>query len=137
MKTLKELLYLYGGQLSDLEIIQKYFIDNGLEAEGIELMRNIATEKMRKQDMELSVIKGNLKMYMPAHYNKEWSEKLQTVIENATLLVMSNQELPQCYIDVLREEVPKYNVPHFIWQKLYEKLKELDIIFKDDKNEKS
>lgn len=133
MVSLIELVRTYGGLTTDLQIIKMFFIKNGIEADGIELMRNLAVEKVHRLELENQKIKGNISMYYPTHTNSTWSVELQSATERAMLFQMSGQEIPDNILAYLAKEIPKVKCPSLFWRDLYEYLKAKGIYFKGDK----
>ena len=53
MKSLKELIEIYGGFLNDEGIIVKYFVENNLEDRGIEVLTRLSRAKINKLSWQL------------------------------------------------------------------------------------
>lgn len=134
MKTLKQLMAEYP-ILTDIEIIKQYFIDNNMETQAIDLMRELSVERLRKVEHENAVIKGNVLMFIPTHQTTTWSKQLQSAVERATLYTMIHEELPESLLQYLAQEIPKYELPKLFYLDLYTKLKEKGIYFKGDEKD--
>lgn len=70
MKSLKQLVDNYGGFMTDEQIILKYYVDNNLEAQAVEMMTKISKAKIEKLNRRLD-------------YAQTWANVFCLNIENA------------------------------------------------------
>lgn len=139
-KTLRELVGMQQfNQKTDIEVIIDYFVENGLESKGIDIMNILSKAKCDKLENELGSIKGNLTMYGGAEvlykeFGIEVGGKLNRIIVLFILGFDIEKEYPP-YYEWLKETIPTLKQPKIFWRYFADWLNDNGIYFKNDKKE--
>lgn len=140
--TLKDLMHRYeesGCPVPDITIIEKWFIENNLEEEGLKLIAELARSKISRVEASLNSIRAwdlgliTSKGIQKQGYDEETSSKLET-IERAGLL---NKELDRLYLyKWAKETIPELDVPSTYYAPTLKYLSKYGIYFKNMPPEK-
>lgn len=139
MKELRDFVYMQQfNQKTDIEVIIDYFVENGLESKGIDLMNILSKAKCDKLENELGSIKGNLTMYGGAEvlykeFGIDIGGKLNRIIVLFILGFDIEKEYPPHY-EWLKETIPTLKQPKIFWRYFADWLNDNGIYFKNDKN---
>lgn len=146
MKSLKELVYMQAltGE-SDLDIIQRWFIENDMEQEGLKIIAELSYSKSNKIQQTLDYAR----MWLPyacampkqPRYAKKrhyYDKKTETNLINITQYHLLKMSLPEFLLDWAKENIPQMERPFAYFQPTIDWLKEkYGIEFKEIKNESS
>ena len=140
--TLKDLMYHYeesGCSVPDITIIEKWFIENNFEEEGLKLITELARSKISRVETSLNSIRAwdlgliTSKDIQKQGYDEETSAKLET-LERAGLL---NKELGRLYLyKWAKETIPELDVPSIYYTPTLKYLSKYGIYFKNMPPEK-
>lgn len=137
MITLRELVAMQSlNQKSDFEIIIDYFVENGLESKGIDIMNILSREKCDKLENELGRIKGSLSMYAGAEtlfkeFGFDIGSRLNNIITIFILGFDIEKEYPNSF-EWLKETIPTLKQPKIFWKYFADWLNEKGIYFKNN-----
>ena len=129
----------WGWVLSDKEVILRYFAENDMEEEGIEIISGLSKLKIDKLKRQNEVIRGSLNCYIPftsSVSGGNYSDEFVTAINRCTVRMMGGLDLLDEDLDLIAVQAPVYKEPKVIWRDLYEFLMNKGIYFKDSKREK-
>lgn len=131
MSKLRQLVLEDAVGLSDFELIKKYFVDNGLELEGIELLSDLAAAKAEKVQRQLDYARTwipnlvDIRDYVP---DRDIERRLNWIAQYTVL----GLDLPDYLIEWARVTVPTMKVPKFYFMPAVQMLKDkYDVSFKE------
>ena len=112
MKCLKDYIeYQKFFNLSDMEIITQYFIDNDMEEEGMELSHKLAKSKIEKMKNGEHLIK-RWAYNIPSDYLYEnYPVKIATMLHRIELDYIVNGEVTGSRLEWARENIPNIQKP--------------------------
>ena len=129
--------------MSDIDIIEEYFILNGMESEGIELIGKLAKNKCDDLNNELFKVKSNINQFICGSgsfiyrtFNIEIAEKLNHIIAIFIAGYDIEKEFPQNF-KWLQETIPTLEKPIIFWRDFDEYLISKGIKFKEKENKKN
>ena len=134
MKTLEDLVnkQKWSG-MSDLEVIEAFFIINDLEEEGIDLIHSLTKSKIEKMKHRQRVVK-EWTSYLPSrylyeNYDLEIADRLHTLELDYLShgCELSNNRLEWC-----KENIPDIEIPRVYFQPLIEYLDNKGVRFKGE-----
>lgn len=140
MKTLKELVeWQRMTDLSDLQIIKTWFVENNMEIEGLSIITDLAEEKANKLQTVLDGARAwlpilpDLEKSNQGLLNKEQADMLQKII----IVFLLGMDLKESGLYGWAEkEIPKMKCPTIIFVPCVKWLKEkYGILFKGDSDE--
>lgn len=131
MIKLRELLDKYEGFYSDKDIILKYFVQNNMEYEGMDLLISLAKNRVSKVEKELDYIKS----WIPVKIDMTKVHGYKGVGENLNQIItyqICGFELPNDLLEWAKENIPNMKIPLFMFMDTVKWLKEkYGIKFKD------
>jgi hypothetical protein len=132
MKQLKEYIeFQKFTDISDMEIITKYFIDNDMEEEAMELSHNLAKAKIEKMKHRQHIIK-EWTYYLPSEYlYKKYSLDIATKLHRIELDYIVNGEVTDTRLKWAKENIPNIKLPEVYFNPCVEWLAEKGIKFKE------
>ena len=142
MTTLKDLVLqqkLTGE--TDSQIIVRWFTENNLTTEGMEIMYNLAKHKIEDDEWRYGKLVGDLSMYgatqeLIKEFGIKDGTKLDFIIRNYIICKRLDQNFEEKYpqfIEWLKENIPKHKRPFVFWRDFAEWLESKEIYFKDGK----
>lgn len=142
MKTLKELVdsqYFTGK--SDEELIVEWFLANDMAEKGIEIISQLATKKIKKQQETLCWLHGDLTMFAGDKYlietlGVENGCQMNKAIQFWIITTRMGRNFEEDYpsiVEWLRKFVPTVKQPFIFWRAFGDWLEEKGIYFKDQK----
>lgn len=142
MKTLKELvdMQVITGK-SDEELVVEWFLANDMAEKGIEIISQLATKKIKKQQETLYWLHGDLTMYAGDKYlietlgvenGCEMNRAIQFWIITTRIGGNFEEDYPSI-VEWLRKFVPTVKQPFIFWRAFGDWLEEKGIYFKDQK----
>ncbi len=140
MKTLKELVeWQKMTDLSDLQIIRTWFIENNMESEGLSIIADLAESKTNKLQTVLDGARAwlpilpDLEKSNQGLLTKEQADILQKVI---TIFLLGMDLKESGFYSWAEQEIPKMKCPKIIFVPCVKWLKEkYGIRFKGDNDE--
>lgn len=146
MKSLKQLVNNYGGFLTDEKIILKYFVDNELESEAIDIIKEVSKAKIQKLENQLeysrswanSIIANveNMKQYFGEHTTKLCQLQVWYVTNCESDGSVKKSQLDRTtYIKGIMEEIKDIKLPnsaYFFFRPCLEWLHSQGIYFKNE-----
>lgn len=132
MKQLKEYIeFQKFTDISDMEIITQYFIDNDMEEEAMELSHNLAKAKIEKMKHRQHIIK-EWAYYLPSEYLYEkYSLDIATKLHRIELDYIVNGEVTDARLKWAKENIPNIKLPEVYFNPCVEWLAEQGIKFKE------
>ena len=131
MIKLRQLVLEDAAGLSDFELIKKYFVDNGLELEGIKLLSDLAAAKAEKAQRQLDYARTwipnlvDIRDYVP---DRDTERRLNWVAQYTVL----GLNLPDHLVEWAKATVPTLRVPQFYFMPAVQMLKDkYNISFKE------
>ena len=118
MKTLKEMAEMYSPVMSDMEIIQTYFIENNLETEALKLVVPLAEMKSNKIQQQLNYARTWVPNIMTPRtsdrglFDKETEKHLMSIIQYHML----SKDLPDWLLEWAKENIPNIKTPAIFFQ---------------------
>lgn len=133
MKELKEYIGLQPlTEMSDMEIITAYFIDNDMEEQAMELTHNLAKSKIDKMKLRQDIIK-TWAYWLPSEYlYKKYPIKVATMLHRIELDYIVNGEITNERLKWAKENIPNLKKPEVYLNPCFDWLEEQGIKFKDD-----
>lgn len=129
----------FSGFLNDMQIIEKFLVDNNLESEAISLISSLAESKIDKQRKENDKIKEKVREMSICTYAAFYEPELANLLQVIQLRLSINEgdELAQApkFMNSLREEVPKHRLNVLMNRGVLKFLHDNGIYFKDETHE--
>ena len=142
MKSLKELVFNqnFNGK-SDAEIIAQWYVENDLAVAGIEIVSQIAKEKIKSIENTMAWLTGDLRMYdgsehLVKTFGLEDGFKLDKTIRLWIIEQRCGGNFEESFperVEWLRDFIPTKKQPLVFWRNFLEWLNERNIYFKDQK----
>jgi len=142
MKTLKELIdWQFITGKSDEEIIVQWLLENDMAEKGIEIISQLATAKIKKQQETLTWLHGDLTMvasdkHLIETFGVDDGCKMNEAIRFWIVTSRMGRNFEEDYpsiVEWLRKFVPTVKQPFIFWRDFLEWLNEKGIYFKDQK----
>lgn len=135
--TLKELLIQYGyttDPVKELDIIEKWFVENDFEDLGLSIIARLATDKIKKLQDKLSFAQSWIPSKIDVNCNEEFANDKSTadMLNKIITYCMLSMPLPDSVLDWAKANIPNINVPQIFFMPTVKYLKErYNIEFKD------
>lgn len=115
MTTLKGLIEKFGDTLTDIRLIEEWFIRNNQEAEGLELVSRLAQSRLNKVEHKYDYARTWIPVKVDMRdvcQDKDVGEKLNRLIDYQILGV----PIPDCLLVWAKETIPTMKMPPlFLW----------------------
>lgn len=122
--------------MSDMEVILAYFVDNDMEEEAMELAHDLAKAKIKKMKNRAYVIE-TWAYNIPSDYlYKKYSLKIATMLHRIELDYIVNGEVTGSRLEWAKENFPNIKTPDIYFFPCVEWLEKNGIKFKDAEQEK-
>ena len=142
MKTLKELVFSqnFTGK-TDAEIIAEWYVENDMATAGIEIVSQIAKQRVESLETSTSWLVGDLTMYAGSEYliktfGIEDGCQLDTAIKQWIIAHRSGGDFETMYpklFEWVKDFIPRQKQPLIFWRNFLDWLNERGIYFKDQK----
>ena len=136
MKTLQELLNAYKSfGMSDMEIIQNYFIQNDLESDALSMIPALAAAKSDKVQKKFDYARTwSLNFCHPCdNKGKRFDQNTEDKLERLVTYHLFDIDIPEDMLKWAKETIPTMNMPSIFFVPAVEWLgKKYDIYFKND-----
>lgn len=133
MKTLKDYIELQElTNMSDIEIITSYFIDNDIEEEAMELSHNLAKAKIEKMRCRQDIIKTWAYTIPSEYLYQKYSERIATMLHRIELDYIVNGEVTGQRLEWAKENFPNMKMPEVYFMPCVDWLEEHGIKFKGE-----
>lgn len=135
--TLKELLEQYGyttDPVKEVDIIERWFVENDFEDLGLSMIARLSTDKIKKLQDKLSFAQSWIPNKIDMNVNKEFANDKQTAdkLNKIITYCMLSMPLPNDIVEWAKENIPNINVPRVFFMPTVKYLKErYNIEFKD------
>lgn len=135
--TLKELLVQYGyttDPVKELDIIERWFVENDFEDLGLSVIARLSEEKIKKLQDKLSFAQSWLPSKIDMNCNEEFANDKTTadMLNKIITYCMLSMPLPDDILDWAKANIPNINVPKFFFMPTVKYLKDrYNIEFKD------
>ena len=140
MITLKELVKMQEltGE-KDGELIVRWYTENNLTTEGMEIMYNLAKQKIDDDEWRYSWLVSDMRLYgatesIIKEFGVKDGTKLDDIIRNYIISKRINENFEEKYpqfVEWLKENIPKHNLPFVFWRDFAEYLESKGIYPKD------
>lgn len=135
MKALKDYIELQKfTNMSDIEIITSYFIDNDIEEEAMELSHNLAKSKIEKMRYRQDIIKTWAYTIPSEYLYQKYSERTATMLHRIELDYIVNGEVTGQRLEWAKENFPNMKMPEVYFMPCVDWLEEHGIKFKGEQN---
>ena len=135
MKALKDYIELQKfTNMSDIEIITSYFIDNDIEEEAMELSHNLAKSKIEKMRYRQDIIKTWAYTIPSEYLYQKYSERTATMLHRIELDYIVNGEVTGQRLEWAKENFPNMKMPKVYFMPCVDWLEEHGIKFKGEQN---
>lgn len=140
--TLKDLIRRYEGSglsIPDIDIVEKWFIENKLEEEGLGLVTKLARSKLSRIEAHLSSIRAWDLVLVPAKCIQEqgYDEKTSARLEDIERAGLLDEELDKIALyEWAKETIPSLDVPATYYGPTLKYLSKYGIYFKNMPPEK-
>lgn len=137
MMTLKELLVQYGyttDPVKEVEIIERWFVENDFEDLGLSMIARLSAEKIKKLQDKLSFAQSWIPSKIDVNCNEEFVNDKSTadMLNKIITYCMLSMPLPDSVLDWAKANIPNINVPYIFFMPTVKYLKErYSIEFKD------
>ena len=130
MKRLKDYIeYQKFFNISDIEIVTQFFIENDMEEEGMELSHKLAKSKIEKMKDRERVVK-EWTYSIPSDYLYEsYPVKIATMLHRVELDYIVNGEVTGVRLEWAKENIPNIQMPYVYFQPCIEWLEKNGIKF--------
>lgn len=133
MKALKDYIELQKfTNMSDIEIITSYFIDNDIEEEAMELSHNLAKAKIEKMRYRQDIIKTWVYTIPSEYLYQKYSERTATMLHRIELDYIVNGEVTGQRLEWAKENFPNMKMPEVYFMPCVAWLEEHGIKFKGE-----
>lgn len=135
--TLKELLEQYGyttDPVKEVDIIERWFVENDFEDLGLSMIARLSTDKIKKLQDKLSFAQSWIPNKIDMNVNKEFANDKTTadMLNKIITYCMLSMPLPDDILEWAKENIPNINVPRLFFMPTVKYLKErYGIEFKD------
>ena len=137
MTTLKGLIEKFGNTLTDMQLIEEWFIRNNQESEGLKLVSKLAQSQLNKVERKYDYARTWIPVRVDMRdvcQDKDVGEKLNKLIDYQIL----GLELPNELLEWAKENIPNMELPQLMFRDTIKWLKEkYGIEFKDSRKYKS
>lgn len=140
MITLRELVMLQKltGE-TDSQIVTRWFIENNLTTEGMEIMYNLAKHKIEDDEWRYGNLVGDMHMYgatesVIKEFGIKDGVKLDDIIRNYIICKRTGENFEERYpqfIEWLKENIPQHKLPFVFWRDFADYLESKEICWKD------
>ena len=132
MKTLKELVEIQKfTNEDDLAIITRYFVENNIEEDGMELSNRLAKAKIEKMRLRKNII-DEWTYTIPSDYLYEkYPVKTATMLHRIELDYIVNGEVTGSRLEWAKDNIPNMDTPFYYFQPCIEWMTKHGIEFKD------
>lgn len=140
MITLKQLVMLQEltGE-TDSQLIVRWYVENNLTTEGMEIMYNLAKHKIEDDEWKYGCLVRDLSMYSATEslikeFGAKDGTKLDSIIRNYIICKRMNENFEEKYpqfIKWLKENIPQHKLPFVFWRDFAEYLESKEIYWKD------
>lgn len=133
MKALKDYIELQKfTNMSDIEIITSYFIDNDIEEEAMEFLHNLAKAKIEKMRRRQDIIKTWAYTIPSEYLYQKYSERTATMLHRIELDYIVNGEVTGQRLEWAKENFPNMKMPEVYFMPCVDWLEEHGIKFKGE-----
>ena len=132
MKQLKDYIEIQKfTDMSDMEIITQYFIDNDMEEEAMELSHNLAKAKIEKMKHRNNIIKTWVYTIPSEYLYQKYSVEIASILHRIELDYIVNGEVTSGRLEWAKENLPNIKEPDVYFQPCVEWLEKHGIKFKE------
>ena len=135
--TLKELLVQYGyttDPVKEVEIIEKWFVENDFEDVGLSMISRLSAHKIKKLQDKLSFAQSWLPSKIDVNCNEKFANDKLTadMLNHIITYCMLSMPLPDDILEWAKANIPNINVPRVFFMPTVKYLREkYNIEFKD------
>lgn len=132
MKQLRDYIELQKfTDMSDMEIIISYFIDNDIEEKAMELSHNLAKSKIEKMKFRQNLIQSWVYNIPSEYLYKKYPIEVATMLHRIELDYIVNGEVTNSRLAWAKENLPNIKKPEIYFVSCMDWLEEQGIKFKD------
>lgn len=124
---------------TDSQIVTRWFTENNLTTEGMEIMYNLAKHKIEDDEWRYGCLVSDMHMYgatesLIKEFGRKDGVKLDNIIRNYIICKRTGENFEERYpqfIEWLKEKIPQHNLPKMFWRDFADYLESKEIYWKD------